>query len=41
MRGESRHSSIENRDRHVESGMKSGMSASYARLDELVDSVCG
>jgi uncharacterized protein YndB with AHSA1/START domain len=37
VRGESRHSSLENRDRHVESGMESGMAESYARLDELVD----
>ena len=36
LRGESRHASIESRDRHVESGMESGMTESMQRLDELL-----
>lgn len=35
-RGEVRHSSVENRDGHVNSGMEPGMRETYERLDELV-----
>ncbi len=35
--GESRHTSFAHRDAHVASGMESGMTESYTRLDELID----
>jgi hypothetical protein len=30
------HKTVENRDGHVNSGMEAGMTAGYARLDELL-----
>lgn len=41
LRGESRHASVESRDRHVESGMESGMTESMQRLDEVLAAAPG